>query len=38
MKQLELGGWELVYDSNDPSAKVVVVNTVDLLPCQGGVR
>lgn len=27
MKQLELGGWELVYDSNDPSAKVVVVNT-----------
>ncbi len=27
MKQLELGGWELVHDSNDPSAKVVVVNT-----------
>ncbi|MGE0076526.1 MAG: 30S ribosomal protein S12 methylthiotransferase RimO [Bacteroidales bacterium] len=27
MKQLETGGWELVHDSNDPSAKVVVVNT-----------
>lgn len=27
MKQLELGGWELVHDSNDPSAKIVVVNT-----------
>lgn len=27
MKQLELGGWELVHDSNDSSAKVVVVNT-----------
>lgn len=27
MKQLELGGWNIVHDSNDPSAKVVVVNT-----------
>lgn len=27
MKHLELGGWELVHNSNDPSAKVVVVNT-----------
>lgn len=27
MKQLEVGGWSVVYDSNDPTAKVVVVNT-----------
>lgn len=27
MKQLESGGWEVIFDSNDTSAKVVVVNT-----------
>lgn len=27
MKQLEVDGWEVVFDSNDPTAKVVVVNT-----------
>ncbi|PKP39132.1 MAG: 30S ribosomal protein S12 methylthiotransferase RimO [Bacteroidetes bacterium HGW-Bacteroidetes-15] len=27
MKQLEVGGWQVVYDSNDLSAKIVVVNT-----------
>lgn len=27
MKQLAVGGWEVVHDSNDPSAGVVVVNT-----------
>lgn len=27
MKQLEVGGWEVVFDSNDTSARVVVINT-----------
>jgi len=27
MKQLDYGGWEVVHDSNDTSAKVVVINT-----------
>lgn len=27
IKQLDAGGWEVVHDSNDSSAKVVVVNT-----------
>ncbi|MFP4557732.1 MAG: 30S ribosomal protein S12 methylthiotransferase RimO [Bacteroidales bacterium] len=27
MKQLDGGGWKIVFDSNDPSAKVVIVNT-----------
>ncbi len=27
MKQLETGGWTVVFDSNDLSAKVVIVNT-----------
>ncbi|MBN1988662.1 MAG: 30S ribosomal protein S12 methylthiotransferase RimO [Bacteroidales bacterium] len=27
MNQLSVGGWEVVHDSNDPSAKVVVINT-----------
>lgn len=27
MKQLEAGGWEVIHDSDDPSAKVVVINT-----------
>lgn len=27
MKQLEVDGWEVVFDSNDPTAKVVVINT-----------
>ena len=27
MKQLEVSGWNVVFDSNDPSAKVVVINT-----------
>ena len=27
MKQLEVGGWSVVYDSNDPTAKVIVINT-----------
>lgn len=27
MKQLEVGGWEVIFDSNDTSAKVVVINT-----------
>lgn len=27
MKQLDAGGWEVLHDSDDPSAKVVVINT-----------
>lgn len=27
MKQLDAGGWEVIHDSDDPSAKVVVINT-----------
>ena len=27
MKQLDFDGWEVVHDSNDSSAKVVVINT-----------
>lgn len=27
MHQLDKGGWEIVHNSNDPSAKVVVINT-----------
>ena len=27
MKQLEVGDWEVIYDSNDTSARVVVINT-----------
>ncbi|MDD2550330.1 MAG: 30S ribosomal protein S12 methylthiotransferase RimO [Bacteroidales bacterium] len=27
MRQLEVDGWEVVFDSNDPTAKVVIINT-----------
>jgi len=27
MKQLDAGGWEVIHDSNDSTAKVVVINT-----------
>lgn len=27
MNQLKMGGWEVVHDSNDPEAKVVIINT-----------
>lgn len=27
MEQLEVGGWEVIFDSNDTSARVVVINT-----------